>query len=409
MVRRNLRRPLGHPQIPFHSALLGALALGWMMHAGCVSLDFPPERTDSGAGGTHADVMPSVDLQTTGGSPGADTVARDAADAPDVPTVPGTGGIELLGSGGVQATGGSAGQGNGTGGAGGTAMDVGAGDAVDDTGGWDVGAAGAGGAAGGGGSGGGSGGTSVDALADVLDAPASDVPPDAPVAAHTLGLVVYLPCEAADGSNLQDKSGAGNSGQIVTTSSGGYRFEKGKIGNGLALSQAQGAHIRLTPQVFKWANSLTIAMWINLAGLTTWQRLFDVGVYANLNQNAPTGTAYFSLVLKDFSDKMGLTSSSDGYSNAKFLTTDLLPTGVWKHVAIVASNGGATIYIDGNSVATTSSLLSPPAVGAIDYAFVGKSQFTGDPSIEAQIDEFRVYDRALSAEEVRALFEYLGP
>ncbi len=396
-----MHRPLAHSQFPLHSALLGALALGWMLHAGCVSLDFPPERTDSGAGGAHADVLPSVDVETTGGSPGADVVARDAAGAPDVPTVPGTGGIELLGSGGVQATGGSAGQGNGTGGAGGTAMDVGA----DDAGGWEVGDAGAGGAAGGGGTGG----THADALADVLDAPASDVLTDAPVAAHTLGLVVYLPCESADGSNLLDKSGAGNSGQIVTTSSGGYRFEKGKIGNGLTLSQAEGAHIRLTPQVFKWANSLTVAVWIKLASLTTWQRLFDVGVYANLNQNAPTGTAYFSLVLKDFNDKMGLTSSRDGYNNAKFLTTDLLPTGVWKHVAIVASNGGATIYIDGSSVATTSSLHPPPAVGAVDYAFVGKPQFTGDPSIEAEIDELRVYDRALSAEEVRALFEYLGP
>lgn len=374
------------------------------MHAGCVRLDLPPERIDSGAGGNS----------------GGEAIVRDATVAPDVLAATGTGGIDIPGTGGsnplgtggvggqtgggadaINGTGGAMGGASGSpGGAGGTDIDGGACDAAGGACGPDDG--GAGGAAGSGGTGG----STADAPAD---APASDLPPDAPLTAPTAGLVVYWPCEGADGTNLQDKSGGGNNGQIVTASPGGYRFEAGKIGNGLTLSQAQGAYVSLGAQVFRGTNALTIAVWLKLVSLTTWQRLFDIGVNANLSQNAPTGTTYFSLVLKDFNGKLGLTSSRDGYNNSKVLTTDVLPIGVWKHVAVVAANGGATIYIDGSEVATAPSLLPPGALGNLDYAFIGKSQFSSDPSVDAEIDSFRVYNRALSADEIRTLFDYAGP
>ena len=60
------------------------------------------------------------------------------------------------------------------------------------------------------------------------------------------------------------------------------------------------------------------------------------------------------------------------------------------HVAVVLGSGAATLYLDGVAVGTSSSLLPPQALGTIDYAFLGKSQFSGDPFLDAQIDEFRV-------------------
>jgi hypothetical protein len=393
-------------------ALLRVLAWGSMLFAGCVSLNLPPERADSGAGGSHADVKPSADLPASGGNSGGDS---DAPLAPDVPAVaPGSGGIDIPGSGGhfpagtgglALAAGGTSGTVSAAGGAGGEPLDVGACDTAGDAYGIGAGGAGSGGATGGGGNGG----ANADAPTDAVDAPPGDVPSDAPVTAPTAGLVVYWPCEGADGNNLQDRSGSGNNGQIITASSGGFRFESGKIGNGLTLSQAQSAYISLGAQPFKGTHALTIATWIKPGNLTTWQRLFDIGVNANLSQNAGTGTAYFSLVLKDLNGKIGLTSTKDGYSSSKILNADGLPSGVWKHIAIVASDGGATIYIDGSSVATTATLLPPGALGNIDYAFIGKSQFSVDPLIDAELDEFRVYNRALSADEIRALFEYAGP
>jgi hypothetical protein len=66
--------------------------------------------------------------------------------------------------------------------------------------------------------------------------------------------------------------------------------------------------------------------------------------------------------------------------------------------------------VDGAESSPSSTvLLRPTDLGAIDYAFLGKSQFTNDPYFDGQIDEFRVYGRALSAAEILALYQFAGP
>jgi hypothetical protein len=67
------------------------------------------------------------------------------------------------------------------------------------------------------------------------------------------------------------------------------------------------------------------------------------------------------------------------------------------------------LYVDGVSAGSNSAVIAPQALGALDDAFIGKSQFSGDPLLDAQIDEFRVYRRALSASEIEALFKNTGP
>lgn len=388
-------RPVSHPQQSAPWPLLCALAWAWALHAGCVSLNLPPDRTDSGTGGAHADPK-------TGGSSGEDASARDATLAPDIPgiggaggDIPGSGGHSALGTGGLPFDMDGA---TGRGGTGGTC------DAAGGVGGTEARDA----ESGEGGSHGGNDASIADGSADAVDAPANDAPADAPVAAPTIGLILYFPCEAADGNNLQDRSPAGNNGQIVTTS-GSYKFEAGKIGNGLRLSQVESAYVILPAQIFRGANALTIATWIKLETLTAWQRLFDIGVNAHLGQNAATGTAYFNFILKDNDNRIGLWSSKDGYNNSKALNADGLSVGVWRHVAVVVGGGGATIYVDGSAANTTTTQPPPGALGAIDYAFIGRSQFSNEPFIDAEIDEFRVYNRALSADEIRTLFEYAGP
>ena len=82
----------------------------------------------------------------------------------------------------------------------------------------------------------------------------------------------------------------------------------------------------------------------------------------------------------------------------------------WKHVAIVLGSGQSHLYVDGALVTNTSTItLRPADLGTIDYAFLGKSQFGADPYFDGKIDEFRVYNRALSAAEIQALYQFAGP
>ena len=238
-----------------------------------------------------------------------------------------------------------------------------------------------------------------------------DLGPDTSPDTSTLlsGLLAYYKCESTTGTTLQDSSGSGNNGTLVGGTSG-YSFPAGKVGTALALAKAGQGYVSLPPAVFANATDITIAAWVNVTTSQGWQRVFDTGINAKLATDAPTGTSYMNLVPKNSGTNLAFAISTNGYSNEQVLTSAALPTGTWKHVAVVLGSGRESLYVDG-AVASTSSAISlrPKDLGAIDYAYLGKSQFTADPYFDGLIDEFRVYGRAVSAAEIQALYQFTGP
>jgi hypothetical protein len=389
------------------------LATTSFAYFGCLDLTVPPNvGEDAAPDGRPADAVDAATRTTGGAGGGVQGGSGGQAGSGDAP---GSGGIADAGLGG--AGGGKGGSGGSTdalvvatGGSGGNA---------------DAFVGGTGGMGTGGSSGSQDGAAGQDGRTDAgeaigpsdaspeasVDAPMGDIAPDGPEPLR-MGLVVYYPCEQSEGTMLRDRSGSGNHGTLQTgsgSSDSGYRFESGKIGNALTLVQSGGGYVSLPTAAFTGSADLTVATWIKLNTFTPWQRLFDVGINANLAQNTATGTVYMTLFLKDFANKLGLGSTKDGFSNAEQVTTDPLPTGTWKHIAVVLAGGAATIYIDGTAMSMVNPFLPPQALGTLDYAFLGKSQFSTDPYLDAQIDDFRVYSRALSASEVQALVQYVGP
>jgi hypothetical protein len=231
------------------------------------------------------------------------------------------------------------------------------------------------------------------------------------------GLLAYYKCEGATGTTLTDSSGKGNHGTLqvgAATDAGagstGYTFRAGKVGNALALAQAGQGYVSLPPAIFANTTDITIATWVNVTTSQNWQRVFDVGVNAKLTRNPATGTLYMNLVPKNAGTTLAFAISKDGFNNEQTLTAAALATNTWRHVAVVLSSGQGNLYLDGALVSGPSAIsLRPTDLGAIDYANLGKSQFSADPYFDGQIDEFRVYGRALSATEIRELYQFAGP
>ena len=62
------------------------------------------------------------------------------------------------------------------------------------------------------------------------------------------------------------------------------------------------------------------------------------------------------------------------------------------------------LYIDGLLVGANESMTFDPAdLGFTTQNYIGDSQYASDPPLFGQIDDFRIYDRALSADQIRRL------
>ena len=99
----------------------------------------------------------------------------------------------------------------------------------------------------------------------------------------------------------------------------------------------------------------------------------------------PDGYTLLELCAEERRDESRLEISKDGYNNEQQRHGD-------QHLeAVVLASGQGTLYVDGLVANGGAISLRPVDLGTIDYAYLGKSQFTSDPYFDGQIDEFRVY------------------
>jgi hypothetical protein len=161
--------------------------------------------------------------------------------------------------------------------------------------------------------------------------------------------------------------------------------------------------------VFASLGDFTVATWMYVTGTQNWERVFDTGKNAALTDAPGTGTTYMNLTPKDHRGELRWSISKDGYNNEESLHVPALATGAWRHVTIVLTGGVGRLYVDGAEVMNDPTAMKPTDIVGLDYAYLGKSQFAADAYFDGMLDEFRVYNRALSAAEVLALFQLTAP
>ncbi len=142
------------------------------------------------------------------------------------------------------------------------------------------------------------------------------------------------------------------------------------------------------------ATSFTIATWVRVDTLANWARLFDFG--------SGTGTNMF-LVPRSGSGTARYAITAGGAGGEQRIDAPAaLPAGVWTHVAVTHTGNLGILYVNGAEVARNSALTSrPSSLGTTTQNWIGRSQYSGDPYLNAAVDSFRVYSRALSASRDR--------
>lgn len=168
----------------------------------------------------------------------------------------------------------------------------------------------------------------------------------------------------------------------------------GEIGNAVKLS-GNGEYVNLPNGIVSGLHDFTISAWVNPSANSAWSRVFDFG----------TGTSNFMfLTLSAGGGPLRFADATPSGGGDSITGPGTLPLNTWSHVAVTLSGHTGTLYVNGQPVATNTNMtLTPADLGATNQNWIGRSQFIADPYLAATVDDFQIYDHALSAAEIAAL------
>jgi hypothetical protein len=203
------------------------------------------------------------------------------------------------------------------------------------------------------------------------------------------GLKLYYDFTSVSGTSVPDVTANGLNGTLM----GAATVATGKLGNGVSCP-AVTDYILLPNGITNGLTDFTVATWVNVTALNQWGRIFDFGSNTNY---------YMFLTTKSGSGKPRFAFKNNGGEQA-IDGNSVFPTGTWVHVAVTckytAGVGVGTLYINGAVAGTNNNItITPAMLDPTTQNYIGKSQWP-DPALAGTVDEFRIYNRAVSSDEI---------
>ena len=212
-------------------------------------------------------------------------------------------------------------------------------------------------------------------------------------------LVGWWKLDETSGTIAVDSSSNGNNGILR----GGPQWINSKINGGLKLDGLDDYVDLPIGSVISSLSDCTIAFWVNFTGFDIeeddWQHVFDFGsgtsAYMFLTPSSGEGGPIY------FAIRTTAVGAEDGVTGANPLRSG------WCHLAVTISTTNKTIkmYIDGAVAATNTNMVNKLSdLGFTINNWFGRSQFyVSDPQFEGSLDDFYIYNRVLSQEEIESL------
>jgi len=207
--------------------------------------------------------------------------------------------------------------------------------------------------------------------------------------------VLHLPMNEGEGSIVYDYSRYGNNGQII-----GANWTTGKFGKALSFDGVDD-YVDVGNIAIHNQPSYTITMWVKGPPGQKDKRVFSEG-------STSSDTPIFTIG----TDVSGTSGKLDIHIRADDETTELYHQkttsepfdNAWHFIAWVDNSGDFKIYIDGMLDTEGSYFKSTKSLNRDTIGAVGRSTYSH--FFNGLIDEVRIYNRALSKEEIKSLYLY---
>lgn len=206
------------------------------------------------------------------------------------------------------------------------------------------------------------------------------------------GLAGYWRFEEGGGTEALDSSGHGNTGRLQNMDEKSA-WTSGQIGGGLAFDGIDDYVEVGDSDSISLTGDMTITAWIRPTDFVGYN-----SILAKSTGNMPN--PYDLYTMPETGTVKFFVGDGDNYESIESKVG--LVAGVWQHVVAVRSGSTGRIYIDGVQVISGS--LSVPPIDGDGTLRIG-SRDDGLTRMNGELDDVRIYNRALSIAEIEATAE----
>ncbi|MEO8351237.1 MAG: LamG domain-containing protein [Chthoniobacteraceae bacterium] len=208
----------------------------------------------------------------------------------------------------------------------------------------------------------------------------------------TEGLVAYWAFDETGGTEVKDSSGHHNGGRLLSA-----ERVPGRKGRAIACQQDALVEVPHTPTLDEFEAGFTVSAWVKRDADATWNMILSREV-----KNGPS--EYFGVAVVNNKALFSIDPDGAHYQNIK--GSEDLPAGEWIHLAGTYDHKEFRLYVNGALVKSAPCSVPFHFADKNPTIIGGNTNSQGNKWVDCfhgLIDEVRLYNRALSEDEISKL------
>lgn len=211
----------------------------------------------------------------------------------------------------------------------------------------------------------------------------------APTASDETGLVGWWKMDDLTNGNTTDSSGQGNNGSVI-----GAAFNSGRWNSAYGFDGVNDYVNVSDASSLTLSNTSTFSVWVKPEATTT-QYVLQKGVF---QQDGYLLNLYLGTAVDFYTSQAGAYQRNFIPASGSGIVINK-----WNHI-VVSMNGNASIYVNGIMRTPTISQIHLNPADGTTWLSIGSTTPTPGSFFNGSIDEVRIYNRSLSANEVKELY-----